>query len=121
MIKLFVLLGVLLTFSFVGFTQDCGCDYLVESTDDIFDGTSVSPGEVICLESGERGRLRLVNVKGSILSPVQIKNCGGAVIIDATSSSFGIRVQACDYIHFTGAGMDGVDMGIQIDNSSGFR
>lgn len=118
--KLFALISLLVSFSFVGLAQDCGCDYFIETTDDVFDGTEVLPGQTVCLEAGEREELRLVNFEGSLLNPIQIKNCGGVVTIDGSSSDYGIKFQACNYVQITGSGEDGVSLGIHIESANGY-
>ncbi|NOQ71344.1 MAG: hypothetical protein GQ574_05055 [Crocinitomix sp.] len=120
MMKLITLLSVLFSFSLVSLSQDCGCDYLVETTDDIFDGTSVLPGQTVCLEGGERSELRLENLEGSFLNPIQIKNCGGVVSIDGIAADYGIKFQACNYVQISGSGEDGIDLGIHIEGTSGY-
>jgi hypothetical protein len=117
--KILFTCAILFCFSYFNYAQDCGCDYLIETTDNFFDGTSVSPGETVCLESGERGRLRIMNLEGSPLDPIQIRNCGGVVAIDATGHGFGIKLQTCDYVQLTGAGDEDFLNGIQINASDG--
>lgn len=114
MMKLFALLIVFISSSFISLAQDCGCDYFVASLDEFFDGTSVLPGEVICLESGDRGKLRFVNLEGSDVNPIQIKNCGGLVNVEATGASVGIEFLACEYVELTGTGEDDEINGIHV-------
>lgn len=118
--KLFTLVSILFYFTLISYSQDCGCDFLVESSDNHFDGSFVSPGETVCLEAGERGKLKIVNLEGSFLNPIEIKNCGGVVSVDAMGSSYGIRLQGCDFIHLTGTGDEDFSNGIQVDGSEGF-
>jgi hypothetical protein len=120
MTNLIALMTVLLSFSFHCFSQDCGCDYLIETTDAFFNGSGVSPGQIVCLEAGERGSLELGNLKGNVENPIQIKNCDGIVSIDGGQSSFGIRFRTCEYIALNGSGEDQIALGIQILSTAGY-
>lgn len=102
------------------FGQTCGCDVTIKANQFSLDGkvTPVSPGDVVCLEAGKRGRIIIKNISGSAGNPVIIKNCGGPVVISndvaATSSTF--LVQYSKYFKITGTGDSKTLYGIQVEN-----
>lgn len=106
----------------ISFAQNCGCDYTFNSSTTTIDGNSYNfqPGDVICISSGNRGRLRIKNVQGSQSDPITVINCGGQVNIDPGTYSYGFKLQNCDYVHVTGTGDGAVQNGFYIDNPSGY-
>lgn len=99
--------------------QDCGCDYFISTETITFDGSDVLPGEVICLESGSRPRLKLKNIEGTSTDPVRIINCGGLVEINSAFNPFALRVEHCDFIQLTGTGDELLPHGIRVSSSGG--
>ena len=85
---------------------DCGCDYTIPEGQHITDGKAlgIKPGDVICLQAGlNYNALKLINIVGSADKPVIIKNCGGKVSINV-SSTFAIKTNYCQYFRITGSG-----------------
>lgn len=86
--------------------QDCGCDHSVDSSTGIIDGTEmgVAPGDVVCIEAGEREFLRVFNMTGTADAPVVIRNCGGQVVIDNADRGYGLTLSESAYVRITGTG-----------------
>ena len=97
---------------------DCGCTYTVPASDYIkIDGQvlGLKPGAVICLKAGLSYRnIIFKNLRGTAAAPIIIKNCGGAVVIDAsTTKRSGIRTERSSFLRITGGNVHG-SYGIKI-------
>jgi hypothetical protein len=68
--------------------------------------TSAAPGDVLCLEHGTRGALRLFGLAGTADRPITVVNLGGVVVIDATGSYAGIEIRDSSHLHITGTGVE---------------
>ena len=96
--------------------SDCGCDYTIPEGQHITDGKvlGIKPGDVICLQAGlNYNALKLINIVGSADKPVIIKNCGGKVSINV-SSTFAIKTNYCQYFRITGSGDAKHEYGIEL-------
>lgn len=81
---------------------------------------TINPGDVICIESGTRSRIKFRNFSGTEANPVTVINCGGQVDIQPTSFSYGIKIENCDYVNFSGTGDTSVEYGFKISNTTGY-
>lgn len=81
--------------------DECACDRTVAAATGGLDGTAdaISPGEVICLATGVRGRLTLTDIQGTASAPVIIQNCDGIVELDDRLGIYG-----SEYVRVTGTG-----------------
>lgn len=97
----------------------CGCDYTLPSGTWKLDGAAqnIQPGDVVCLQAGSRGNMRLENLHGTAVNPIIIKNCGGQVVINTTS--YGISVAKSSHIRLTGSGDSGFHYGIRVGGTVG--
>lgn len=118
---LFVLsLAVALTPSISHSSDACQCTHSFdtsEKTNIYLNGetTTVSPGDIICFQSGTYSTIRLNNIHGTAADPVTVKNCGGQVEIDLRGgSSHGFVINNSTYIHLTGTGDDSLQHGFRI-------
>src|SRR5665648_400485 len=73
----------------------------------------VDPGDTLFFAAGNREYLVIKNFQGEPGKPIVMMNSGGEVIID-TDHYFGISIQNCRYIKFTGTGDDNQTYGFQI-------
>jgi len=73
----------------------------------------VDPGDTLFFMAGNRNYLLIKDFQGAEGKPIVFMNSGGAVIID-TDHYFGISIQNCRYIKFTGTGDPGQTYGFQV-------
>ncbi len=107
MIKNLPLLGLVLVFNWLILltpAQATGCDHTLPLTTYKIDGSesNVQPGDVVCLQSGTRGTLRLESLIGTEANPIIIQNSGGQLLIEADNTS--IFVLKSKHIRLTGTG-----------------
>ena len=97
----------------------CGCDYTLPSGTWKLDGAAqnIQPGDVVCLEAGPRGNMRLENLHGTLANPIIIKNCDGQVTIN--TESYGIAVLQSSHIRLTGSGDAAHQYGIRAGGTVG--
>jgi hypothetical protein len=62
-------------------------------------------GEVLCLEPGTRGELRLFGLQGTAARPITIVNDGGVVDIRARGAYAGIEIRDSSHLRITGTGV----------------
>jgi hypothetical protein len=79
-----------------------GCDRVVARSQRTVE--QASPGEVLCLESGTRGQLRLFGLQGTAAAPITVVNDGGVVNIEAPGAYAGIEIRDSAHLHITGTG-----------------
>ncbi|EMR04647.1 right-handed parallel beta-helix repeat-containing protein [Cesiribacter andamanensis] len=87
--------------------QDCGCDHVIETSKSFVrasDMPDVKPGDVICIQAGIRGRLKLVGFQGTKEQPLIFKNCGGQVIFDNPDVDGTFVIDNSRYFRVTGTG-----------------
>ena len=77
----------------------------------------IKPGDTLYFSSGNRKYLNISNFKGTPDNPIVMINKGGEVIID-TDNYYGISIQNCRYIKFTGTGYPGQFYGFKIKRVS---
>ena len=108
-----------LLISSVIYSQSCNCDVTLSglsgtSLNQIWASqTNYSPGDVICIPAGTYRGLRFYDFKGTLSQPLNIKNCGGQVIIDETSYS-AIEFRNSEFIQLTGTGDSTVGYGFRV-------
>ena len=117
---LFCILGFIVVQAVVAAPDGgCGCDYTLPSGTWKLDGAAqnIQPGDVVCLEAGPRGNMRLENLHGTPANPIIIKNCGGQVVIN--TDSYGIAVLKSSNIRLTGSGAPAHHYGIRAGGTVG--
>ena len=116
---LLFLLVTIITFAF-SFNVKAKDDCTIQIPQDVLlvDGAAINPGDVICLLPGNKDYLLLRNIHGTEANPVTIINDGGTVIID-TDHYYGIKLENCKHIIFSGNGYEGEEYGIQIQRVDG--
>ncbi len=77
----------------------------------------IKPGDTLYFSSGDRRYLNISNFHGTSDTPIVMINKGGEVIID-TDNYYGISIQNCRYIKFTGTGFPGQFYGFKIKGVS---
>lgn len=66
----------------------------------------IKPGDVICLQAGEHGNLKIRNLDGTAENPITIINYQGKVIITGSVNlSGGIHINNSSYLRLTGTGV----------------
>jgi Secretion system C-terminal sorting domain/Right handed beta helix region len=93
-------------------------NWQVDSTVNLIDGlvapyNTVRPGDTIFLKTGNRDKLLIRNFKGTEANPISFMNKDGIVTI-STNSYYGISINNCQYIRFSGQGIKNEYYGIQI-------
>ena len=111
----FVLGAVLLPARLV-LAQDCDCNHTINVSTNSVNGADlgVAPGDVVCIEAGERPFLSLDSFVGTQSAPIIIKNCGGQVLIDNPDKGYGLRIVASSFFRVTGTGDPAVFYGFDI-------
>ncbi|MCF8230660.1 MAG: T9SS type A sorting domain-containing protein [Bacteroidales bacterium] len=93
------------------------CDITIPSETNLVDGNDYDfqPGDVICLEGGEKPYLLLRNIdpEGNFNQPVTFRNHNGEVTFD-TDHYYGISISNCNNIVLSGNGDDDYTYGIKI-------
>lgn len=74
---------------------------------------AVKPGDTLYFVGGNKSYLLITNFRGAPGKPIVMINTGGNVIID-TDHYYGISIQNCRYIKFTGTGNPGNTYGFQV-------
>jgi len=79
------------------------------------DGNSlpIKGGDTVCITSGNRSTLRLINFHGDSLNYIIFKNCGDNVIVE-TTNNVGISILNSSYFRFTGTGNTTSKYGIKV-------
>lgn len=103
-------------FTFLTIAQNCNCNISIPASQLIVDANNynVNPGDTICLLSGNRDYLKIINFHGDSLNYVYFINCGGSVIIQNNYHLYGISIQNCSYFRFSGSGVDSITYGFKI-------
>ena len=105
-----ILLG-LMGFDLLGPSQSlaASCDHYlgldVIEADGAANFSSVTAGQIVCLEGSRRGGLLLKNFAGTELAPIKFINFGGQVIIDSRLPD-GVQIQNSRHVRFAGVGSD---------------
>ena len=115
MLKKITLLGLIVIVGWLILPQSTNaqaCDHTIPLETWKVDGVddNIQPGDVICLQSGTRGALRLEDLVGTADQPIIIQNSGGKLIID---SDYSIAVAKSQYIRLTGSGSPDHKYGIE--------
>jgi len=112
-------LGIALCWSDRALAADCGCDHDIPVGTNSVKGTDlgVKPGDVVCVEAGDRPFLTLEGIVGTEADPVVIKNCGGQVKIANSDRGYGLLINASSFFHVTGTGDPNVKYGFDVSAS----
>jgi len=116
----FFLISLVLIFAFSLAAKEISydnCTIEIASDEFLIDGTTIVPGDVICLLAGEKEYLLLKDIQGTEEQPITIINKGGAIIIN-TDHFYGIKFDNCKHIIFSGGGEEGLQYGIQVQGVS---
>jgi hypothetical protein len=113
------LLGVALCWAEPAVAADCGCDHSIVLGTNSVKGTDLGakPGDVICVEAGDRPFLTLEGIVGTEADPVVIKNCGGQVKIANADRGYGLLINASSFFRVTGTGDPNVKYGFDVSAS----
>jgi hypothetical protein len=86
--------------------QNCNCKYTVGLNEVNVDGIAlkIKPGDVICLQAGNRSVLRFSNIVGTAAKPVIIKNCGGVANVENWDRNYAMWFSTSRYFRITGTG-----------------
>lgn len=77
----------------------------------------VKPGDTICLESGQKQFLWLSYLHGTCSKPIVVINSNG--IVDISRHYYGVKIDSCSHVVFSGQGVSGIKYGIFIHNVNG--
>ncbi len=117
--KKIVLFVLIVKLSLVALAQS-DCNIFVPADVLEFDGNNypIEPGTIICVEASEKDYIRFKNIQGSPENPVIIKNVYGKVLVKS-SHHFGIVLDNCKYVKFTGSGVAEEKYGFEIRDIQG--
>lgn len=88
---------------------------LIDASDPVFQ--AIKPGDTLLIVAGPRDHLLIRNFRGAVGKPIVLINTEGAVIID-TDNYYGIAIQNCRYLKFTGTGDPNQTYGFKIKRVS---
>ena len=74
---------------------------------------TIKPGDTLYFQGGNKEYLLIKGFKGAPGKPIVMINSGGPIIID-TDFYYGINLQNCQYVKFTGTGDPGTKYGFQV-------
>lgn len=77
----------------------------------------VKPGDTICLEAGQKQFLWLSYLHGTSAEPIVVINDGG--VVNISGHYYGVKIDSCSHIVFSGKGINGVKYGIFIHDIKG--
>jgi len=85
--------------------------YFLDANDPLY--KNVAPGDTLYFLAGNRTYINLSNFQGKEGKPIVVVNKGGDVIID-TDYYYGISIQNCRFLKFTGTGYVGQFYGFKV-------
>lgn len=108
--------SILLTSSLTAQAAECGCDHSIEVGTTNVKGADlgVQPGDVVCVQAGERPFLVVEGFVGTAAAPVVIKNCGGQVKIKNADRGYGLLINASSFFRLTGTGDPAFEYGFDV-------
>ncbi|MEQ9286895.1 MAG: right-handed parallel beta-helix repeat-containing protein [Cyclobacteriaceae bacterium] len=115
--KYSILIAIFIGINGTTLAQDCNCNHEIAAGVSVYDGSTVKPGETVCLPAGERGRLRIDGLNGSKTEPVLLVNCGGQVVING-DGGYGIMLSGSRFIKMSGKGSDQYQYGIKVNGGT---
>jgi hypothetical protein len=82
-------------------------------------GSGLAPGSRVCLQPGRFSSIGVDNVSGTAEQPIEITNCGGAVVVgDAMgNTSSGIQFRNSRHFRLIGTGALGTTYGIKVEGT----
>lgn len=93
--------------------------HTITASQGTFDGAAVQPGQVIGIQAGVRGRLSLVNIRGTAELPIIIVNQGGLVSLSSGAADEAIRIGGSEYFKLLGNGDPAIRYGIEVTKATG--
>ncbi len=96
--------------------QQYSCDFIIDTNTTYIDsitGSSISPGDTVCLMAGNRDKLLIKYMQGCTDKPIVLINYGGSSNI-YTSYHYGMSFNHCRHIKISGKGVDSISYGIKI-------
>ncbi|HEY9048870.1 MAG TPA: hypothetical protein VIN08_23365, partial [Ohtaekwangia sp.] len=95
--------------------QNCNCKYTVGLNETNVDGKalSIKPGDVVCIQAGNRSFIRFANFQGTAAQPIIIKNCGGLVNVENSDKGYAMWFSSSRYFRITGTGDANYTYGIK--------
>jgi hypothetical protein len=118
---LFLALVLLNTVIKTSIAQQRSCALLVNATEWSVDGRTnaslVRPGDTICLLNGTRQFLWLSYLHGTAAQPIVVMNSGG--VVDVSGYYYGIKIDSCSHLVFSGRGVTGLKYGVNIHDVNG--
>ncbi|WP_448568439.1 right-handed parallel beta-helix repeat-containing protein [Thalassotalea ganghwensis] len=90
------------------------CDLVIPRNQYLIDGNqlNIASGDVICLAAGERGPIKITNIKGREGAPVIITNHGG--IVRTTPYEYSIAIESSKWLRLTSTMKNDASYGIQL-------
>jgi hypothetical protein len=93
--------------------------HTIAASQGTFDGSAVLPGQVIGIQAGVRGRLSLVNIRGTAEQPIVIVNQGGLVKLSSGADDEAIRIANSEHFKLLGDGDPAIKYGIEVTQATG--
>lgn len=108
--------GILVMCSTILYAQNNNCKHTITLQQNYIDGSklNIQPGDTICIESGARLSLKLINFHGSADKYIVFRNSGGAVVVSNNTMTYGISIENSSFFRFTGTGSSQFRYGIRV-------
>jgi Right handed beta helix region len=117
MMKLFCKYGLILFILTVALsfntTRAQNCQHEFYAGTNLIEGTTILPGDTVCLMGGSWGFIQFKDIKGTQDQPIVIINKSGVVIIN-TDWFYGIKFNNCAFLKLSGNGQHQLPYGIRI-------
>lgn len=110
--KFFISISCVLIISLSSFSQSY-CKLSVSNNVSVVEGTTIQPGDTICIQGGNRAYLLFRNLVGTAELPITIVNAGGQAVID-TDNYYGIKFFGCRFVRLVGNNVPGVQYGFKV-------
>lgn len=106
-------------YSFGQATSACNCNATI-SQSGYYSAASlgIQPGQTLCIQAGTYSYLTFANIQGTSAQPITIKNCGGVVTLNNSSSPSGISFTNSQYFKLSGTGDAQSTYGIKVQSTS---
>lgn len=116
---IFTLLGFILTLNPHNAYSQCNCDHTINPNTVYINGNDpdfqFAPGDIVCLQGGNKAELWILNVHGTPEKPIIFRNCSGQLTIQQPNThSYVLKISDSDHLRITGTGNPSHEYGIKI-------
>lgn len=115
------ILSLIAISNIASYSQSGNCKLTFDGSNYLISGrtnaSSIKPGDTICL-NGNWQNLKISYLHGTNAAPIVIQNQNAQVLI--SGFYYGLKIDSCSHIKFSGGGNTNIQYGIKIYNINGF-